>query len=120
MATSKKLVDFEDENQDEPQAQYDPQTQDNTPQVSELEQKAAEVLAAVAANERFFLVNPSGAVHEVSEDHLYERLEQVDFREATDKEVEAYILEGGNQTLANPIGFRELGNLKRKRRRKSK
>lgn len=118
MATSKKLVDFEDENQDEPQGET--QAQDNTSQASPLEQKAAEVLAAVAANERFFLVNPSGAVHEVSEDHLYERLEQVDFREATDKEVEAYILEGGNQTLANPIGVRELGDLKRKRRRKSK
>lgn len=108
-----------------------------TPKVPAIEQETAEktaagkpvdaltervnaVLEAVENGESFFIVNPAGAVHQVDEKHFYVRLEQKDYREATAEEIEAYIRQP-KQIASDPIGFRELGNLKRRRTtRKSK
>jgi len=51
-----------------------------------------------------FIVNPAGAVHEVSEAHAIERLaNDLRFRAATAEEIAAYDAAGGCQTHERPL-----------------
>lgn len=60
----------------------------------------------VESNERFFIVNPAGAVHEVTRDHAQARLGQVGYRAATQDEIKKYLEQGGNQWHDQPIAPR--------------
>lgn len=52
---------------------------------------------------RYFIVNPAGTVHEVTDDHARMRLQQVGWRQATKEEVQEYLNRNGNQRFDNPI-----------------
>lgn len=52
---------------------------------------------------RYFIVNPSGAVHEVTAEHARTRLQQVGWRQATKEEVQEYLNRSGNQRFDDPI-----------------
>lgn len=52
---------------------------------------------------RYFIVNPAGAIHEVSREHAKERLAQVGYRMATPAEVAAYLKADGNQRVGKPL-----------------
>lgn len=43
-----------------------------------------------AGTKRYFIVNPAGAVHEVTREHARARLQEIGYRMATAKEVAAY------------------------------
>ena len=59
---------------------------------------------APKAKKRYFIVNPSGAVHEVTRDHAADRLKQTGYRMATTEEVAALDAAGGFQAFDKPIG----------------
>lgn len=59
--------------------------------------------AVQQSNQRYFIVNPHGTVHEVTADHAENRLKQVGYRAATKEEVEQYIAQDGNQRHDEPI-----------------
>lgn len=48
------------------------------------------VKAAKEENKRYYIVNPAGAVHEVTREHAAELLKKVGYRKATAAEVTAY------------------------------
>ncbi len=52
---------------------------------------------------RYFIVNPSGAIHEVSYNHAKSRLKQLGYRMATPSEVKAYEGAGGHQVVGKPL-----------------
>lgn len=52
---------------------------------------------------RYFIVNPAGAIHEVSKEDCERRLGQVGYRQATADEVRELINRGGNQIFDDPI-----------------
>lgn len=52
---------------------------------------------------RYFIVNPAGAIHEVSFDHAQELLRKPGYRSATSAEVEKLRQAGGNQRFDKPI-----------------
>lgn len=54
-------------------------------------------------NLRYFIVNPAGAVHEVTKDEATWRLSQQGYRAATKGEVAELFARGGNQTADDPI-----------------
>lgn len=68
-------------------------------------QPAAEKKAAVApaAPKRYFVVNPKGAIHEVTREHARERLAQPGWRLATKEEIAELEARGGRQVFDNPI-----------------
>lgn len=39
---------------------------------------------------RYYIVNPAGAIHEVTREHMAERLKHVGYRPATEPEIAAY------------------------------
>lgn len=51
----------------------------------------------------YFIVNPAGAIHEVTREHATMRLKQVGFRLATRDEVAELNKRGGNQRWDRPI-----------------
>lgn len=52
---------------------------------------------------RFFIVNPAGAIHEVTEEHAQSRLFQPGWRSATLDEVKELMARGGEQRFDDPI-----------------
>jgi hypothetical protein len=50
-----------------------------------------------------FIVNPAGAIHDVSESHAQWRLHFPGWRRATKAEVEALTQAGGNQSADKPL-----------------
>ncbi len=62
--------------------------------------KAAE---AVKPARRYFIVNPAGALHEVTREHASELLRSPGFRMATPAEVEQLHAQGGEQRFDQPI-----------------
>lgn len=59
--------------------------------------------AAVVKEERYFIVNKAGCIHEVDADHARMRLSQPGFRQATLAEVKELMAAGGNQRFDDPI-----------------
>jgi hypothetical protein len=52
---------------------------------------------------RYFIVNPAGAIHEVTREMARERLRQVGYRMATAEEVARLEAAGGNQRADRPL-----------------
>lgn len=55
------------------------------------------------AERRYFIVNPAGAIHEVTREIARERLKQVGYRRATKDEIALYEAAGGNQRASSPL-----------------
>lgn len=53
---------------------------------------------------RYYVVNPHGAVHEVTQAHLRDLVARVGYREATADEVAELARRGGEQMASDPIG----------------
>lgn len=53
---------------------------------------------------RYFVVNPGGAVHEVTEAHRVTLLRRTGWRDATSQEVTELERRGGSQSADDPIG----------------
>lgn len=58
---------------------------------------------AASSEKRYFIVNPAGAIHEVTREHARERLKVVGWRMATSAEVAELNARGGNQRADDPI-----------------
>lgn len=52
---------------------------------------------------RYFIVNPSGAIHECTYAHAKNRLKEVGWRMATGEEVKAYNAAKGHQVAGEPL-----------------
>jgi len=52
---------------------------------------------------RYFIVNPAGAIHEVTKEHAKMRLAQPGYRQAKAAEVKKWQEAGGNQRFDKPI-----------------
>lgn len=59
--------------------------------------------AADDAARRYYLVNPAGAIHEVTREHARERLKIAGWRLATAAEVAELAARGGEQRADDPI-----------------
>lgn len=62
--------------------------------------------AAKEESKRYFIVNPAGAVHEVTREHAAELLKQVGYRKATPAEVAAYSktpIQRADKPIAKPF-----------------
>ena len=55
------------------------------------------------SKKRYFIVNPAGAIHEVTYEHAKMRLKEGKFRMANKAEVKAYMDAGGNQSAGAPL-----------------
>jgi hypothetical protein len=64
---------------------------------------AAKQKATQEPKKSYHIVNPSGAIHEVSREHAKSRLSQVGYRMATKAEVELYNEAQGNQRFDRPL-----------------
>jgi hypothetical protein len=51
----------------------------------------------------YFIVNPSGTIHEVNREHAKSRLSQVGYRMASPEEIKAYQDANGNQKAGRPL-----------------
>lgn len=54
-------------------------------------------------DDRYFIVNKHGVIHECDADHARWRLQQPGYRQATLEEVKELIARGGNQRFDDPI-----------------
>lgn len=52
---------------------------------------------------RYFIINPAGAIHEVTREHAQERLAQPGYRKATKADVDRLLAAGGNQRAGEPL-----------------
>lgn len=55
---------------------------------------------------RYFVVNPGGAVHEVTREHAAQRIKRAGWRMATDAEIEAYLgqaIQRADRPIATPF-----------------
>ena len=52
---------------------------------------------------RFFIINPSGTMHEVDQEHARWRLGQLGWTMATKEQVVEFLKVGGNQTAKSPL-----------------
>lgn len=59
--------------------------------------------SAEGKRSRYFILNPAGAIHEVTKAHAAERLRQPGYRQPTKEQVKAY-LSARTQTHDDPIG----------------
>lgn len=64
---------------------------------------AARKAKQVIEEPRFFIVNPAGAIHEVTEEHAQARLYLPGWRSATLDEVKELMARGGEQRFDEPI-----------------
>lgn len=55
------------------------------------------------APRRYFIVNPKGAIHEVSREHARERLAKPGWRMASAAEIEIFATANGNQVADKPL-----------------
>lgn len=55
------------------------------------------------AERRYFIVNPSGTIHEVTREIASARLKQVGYRKATRDEIALYEAADGNQRAGSPL-----------------
>lgn len=55
------------------------------------------------APRRYFIVNPRGAIHEVTREHAKERLRSAGWRMATPEEIAALTAANGHQMFDKPI-----------------
>jgi hypothetical protein len=58
---------------------------------------------AVESEKTYYIVNPAGALHEVSYEHARARLRQIGYRTATAEEIAELKRRGGNQRFDDPI-----------------
>jgi len=58
---------------------------------------------ATRKTKRYFIVNPAGAIHEVTKEHAAERLRQAGYRKATVTEVKKLQAANGKQVWKSPI-----------------
>jgi hypothetical protein len=56
-----------------------------------------------AKEKAYFIVNPSGTIHEVTREHATGRLRQVGYRLASKEEIAAYKEANGNQRAGRPL-----------------
>jgi hypothetical protein len=75
------------------------------PVVETSPEPAAQVVDAPQPEQppRFFVVNPTGAVHEVTEAHLWELVRQPGWRVASKDDIAELELRDGEQTADDPI-----------------
>lgn len=66
-------------------------------------QKPVQPAKAEKKERRYFLVNPAGAIHELTYEHAKERLKSVGWRKATSEEIAELARRGGHQVHDNPI-----------------